>query len=126
MTNINVTLNLIQGLYVLYNLFMSRNNAVYIMTNYANTTFYIGVTNNLLRRIWEHKTKAIEGFTSRYNIKKLVYFELTDNIEDALNREKQLKNWKRQWKIDLIKKDNPEFKDLSYDIGYTDPESSSG
>ena len=105
---------------------MSRNNAVYIMTNYANTTFYIGVTNNLLRRIWEHKTKAIEGFTSRYNIKKLVYFELTDNIEDALNREKQLKNWKRQWKIDLIKKDNPEFKDLSYDIGYTDPESSSG
>ena len=105
---------------------MSRNNAVYIMTNYANTTFYIGVTNNLLRRIWEHKTKAIEGFTSRYNIKKLVYFELTDNIEDALNREKQLKNWKRQWKIDLVKKDNPEFKDLSYDIGYTDPESSSG
>jgi putative endonuclease len=105
---------------------MSRNNAVYIMTNYANTTFYIGVTNNLLRRIWEHKTKAIEGFTSRYNIKKLVYFELTDNIEDALNREKQLKNWRRQWKIDLIKKDNPEFKDLSYDIGYTDPESSSG
>ena len=71
MTNINVTLNLIQSLYVLYNLFMSRNNAVYIMTNYANTTFYIGVTNNLLRRIWEHKTKAIEGFTSRYNIKNL-------------------------------------------------------
>ena len=105
---------------------MSKNNAVYIMTNYTNTTFYIGVTNNLFRRIQEYKTKAIEGFTSRYNIKKLVYFELTDNIEDALNREKQLKNWKRQWKIDLVKKDNPEFKDLSYDIGYTDPESSSG
>ena len=96
------------------------------MTNYTNTTFYIGVTNNLLRRIQEHKTKAIKGFTSKYNIKKLVYFELTENIEDALNREKQLKNWKRQWKIDLVKKDNPEFKDLSYDIGYTDPESSSG
>ena len=66
---------------------MSRNNAVYIMTNYTNTTFYIGVTNNLLRRIQEHKTKAIEGFTSRYNIKKLIYFELTENVEDALNRE---------------------------------------
>ena len=111
---------------MLYNLLMSKNNAVYIMTNYKNTTFYIGVTNNLLRRIYEHKNKLIDGFTSKYNLNKLVYFELTERIEDALNREKQLKNWKRQWKIDLIKKDNPDFKDLSYDIGYSDPESSSG
>lgn len=91
------------------------------MTNYNNTTFYIGVTNNLLRRLYEHKNKITKGFTSKYNINKLVYFELTENIEDALNREKQLKNWKRQWKIDLIKKDNPNYRDLSYDIGYTDP-----
>ena len=89
---------------------MSRKNAVYIMTNYTNTTLYIGVTNNLLRRIKEHKTKAVKEFTSRYNIKKLVYFELTENIEDALNREKQLKNWKRQWKIDLIKKTIPNLR----------------
>ena len=118
-----VTLNLIQGLFMLYNSLMSENNAVYIMTNYTNTTFYIGVTNNLLRRIYEHKNKLTDGFTSKYNLNKLVYFELSERIEDALNREKQLKNWKRQWKIDLIVKNNPDFKDLSYDIGYIDPES---
>ena len=88
------------------------------MTNYLNTTFYIGVTNNLLRRIQEHKSQCVKCFTQKYNLNKLVYFEITDNIEDALNREKQLKNWKRQWKIDLITKINPSFKDLSTDIGY--------
>ena len=109
---------------------MKKQNAVYIMTNYLNSTFYIGVTNNLLRRVVEHKQKVNEGFTSKYNLNKLVYFELTSSIEDALNREKQLKNWKRNWKIDLIKKTNPSFKDLSEEIGITkaliDPESSSG
>ncbi len=109
---------------------MEKQNAVYIMTNYLNTTFYIGVTNNLLRRVIEHKKGINEGFTSKYNLNKLVYFELTPSIEDALNREKQLKNWKRDWKIDLIKKTNPHFRDLSEDIGITkaliDPESSSG
>ncbi len=109
---------------------MKNQNAVYIMTNYLNTTLYIGVTNNLLRRIYEHKTKHNEGFTSKYNLNKLVYFELTESIEDALNREKQLKNWKREWKLALINESNPEFKDLSEDIGLTkeliDPESSSG
>ncbi|MBO5386037.1 GIY-YIG nuclease family protein [bacterium] len=109
---------------------MKKQNAVYIMTNYLNSTFYIGVTNNLLRRICEHKAEFNEGFTSKYNLNKLVYFELTSSIEDAINREKQLKNWRRDWKIDLIKKTNPSFKDLSEDIGFTkaliDPESSSG
>ena len=113
---------------------MKKQNAVYIMTNYLNTTFYIGVTNNLLRRILEHKSLNKNCFTSKYNLNKLVYFELTESIEDAIKREKQLKNWKRQWKIDLIIKNNPEFKDLSKDIGLTDefiktlidPESSSG
>lgn len=109
---------------------MKHQNAVYILTNYLNTTLYIGVTNNLLRRIYEHKTKQNEGFSSKYNLNKLVYFEITESIEEALNREKQLKNWKREWKITLIKENNPEFKDLSYDIGLTneliDPESSSG
>lgn len=92
------------------------------MTNYTNTTFYIGVTNDLLRRVYEHKTKKNSGFTAKYNLNKLVYFELTELIEDALNREKQLKNWHRDWKIDLIKKSNPEFKDLSESIGLIEVE----
>ena len=99
---------------------MKNLNAVYIMTNYLNTTFYIGVTNNLLRRVCEHKSQNKDCFTSKYNLNKLVYFEVTDSIEIAIKREKQLKNWKRQWKIDLINKNNPGFKDLSNNIGLTD------
>ena len=94
-----------------------NQNAVYIMTNYLNSTFYIGVTNNLYRRVKEHKDKYNKGFTSKYNICKLVYFEMSESIEVAIPREKQLKNWKRQWKIDLIQSVNPSFKDLSPEIG---------
>ena len=90
--------------------------AVYIITNTKNTTLYIGVTSNLKKRIFEHKNKVVEGFSKRYNLNKLVYYELTENIETALNREKQLKKWHRDWKIDLICKFNPEFRDLYYDI----------
>ena len=96
---------------------MRNQNAVYIMTNFNNSVLYIGVTNNLLRRVVEHKRKINKGFSSKYNLKKLVYFEITSSIEDAINREKQLKNWKQKWKMDLIRKSNPEFKDLSSDIG---------
>ncbi len=85
------------------------------MTNYQETTLYIGVTSDLQRRIWEHKNKVIEGFTKKYNVDKLIYYELTDSIESAINREKQLKRWHRNWKMNLIKKMNPEFKDLSLD-----------
>ena len=92
---------------------MDKTYAVYILTNYNETTFYIGVTGNLQKRIWEHKNKVVEGFTKKYNVDKLVYYELTEDIESALNREKQLKRWHRQWKINLIKEMNPEFKDLS-------------
>ena len=113
---------------------MENQNAVYIMTNYLNTTFYVGVTNNLLRRVCEHKSQNKKCFSSKYNLSKLVYFEITESIEVAIKREKQLKNWKRQWKIDLITKTNPSFKDLSNVIGLSneliktliDPESSSG
>ena len=94
-----------------------NQNAVYIMTNYLNSTFYIGVTNNLYRRVKEHKDKYNKGFTSKYNLCKLVYFEISDSIEVAILREKQLKNWKRQWKIDLIQSINTSFKDLSSEIG---------
>lgn len=92
---------------------MNKTCAVYIMTNYSETTLYIGVTSNLQKRVWEHKNKIVEGFTSKYNVDKLVYFELTDSIESAINREKQLKRWHRDWKINLIKEMNPTFKDLS-------------
>ena len=92
---------------------MKKLCAVYILTNSTNSTFYIGVTSNLPKRIWEHKNKVVEGFSNKYNLHKLVYYELTENIEAAINREKQLKNWHRNWKINLIKEINPEFCDLS-------------
>lgn len=95
---------------------MKKICAVYIMTNYSETTFYIGVTSNLPRRILEHKNKVVEGFTQKYNVNKLVYYEITDSIEVAINREKQLKRWHRKWKINLIKEMNPQFRDLSEDL----------
>ena len=85
---------------------------VYIMTNENNKVFYIGVTNNLVRRVYEHKNKLIEGFTSKYNVNKLVFCEETDDIYQAISREKQLKGWTRQKKINLIKSINPEFKEI--------------
>ena len=91
---------------------MSNSYFVYILTNYDETTFYIGVTSNLKKRIFEHKNKVVEGFTKKYNLDRLVYYEQTDSVETALNREKQLKRWHRQWKINLIKEFNPTFDDL--------------
>jgi putative endonuclease len=84
---------------------------VYILTN-KSSTLYIGVTGNLQKRIWEHKNKVVEGFTKKYNIDKLIYFEQTENVMSALEREKQLKKWKRQKKEDLINKINPKWEDL--------------
>ena len=92
---------------------MNNQYYVYILTNYNETTFYIGVTNDLQRRVFEHKNKLIDGFSSKYNLTKLVYFEITEDIEVAIKREKQLKNWHRDWKINLIKENNPNFNDLS-------------
>ncbi len=109
----------------------SRDYYVYIMSNMSKT-LYIGVTNNLMRRVLEHKQKRIEGFTQKYNITKLVYFEWTDSIEAAINREKQLKNWHRQWKINLVEGMNKNWDDLTidwftdWDIEKLDPETSSG
>ena len=91
---------------------MNKTYAVYILTNYNQTTFYVGVTGNLQKRIWEHKNKLVEGFTKKYNVDRLVYYEVTENVETALNREKQLKRWHRDWKINLIREFNPEFNDL--------------
>ena len=94
---------------------MKKTYAVYIMTNYSETSLYVGVTSNLPKRVWEHKNKVVEGFTEKYNVDKLVYYETTDSIESAIKREKQLKNWHREWKINLIKENNPDFRDLSLD-----------
>jgi len=82
------------------------------MTNYTNTAIYTGITDNLVRRVYEHKNKIIKGFTGRYNVSKLVYFEQYEDIRDAIAREKQLKAGSRQKKIDLIIKDNPNYEDL--------------
>ena len=90
---------------------------VYIMTN-ASKTLYIGVTNNLMRRVQEHRDGQIPGFTRKYNIHKLVYFEQGDDINSALFREKQVKKWRREKKIALIESINPEWRDLSEDWNY--------
>lgn len=85
---------------------------VYIMTNKYNRVLYTGVTSNILRRVTEHKEKIIEGFTSRYNVNKLVYFEEFATMEEAITREKQIKSGSRKKKLDLIKNKNPMWKDL--------------
>ena len=90
-----------------------KKSYIYFMANKNNTVIYIGVTGNLLKRIYQHKTKAYKGFTSKYNCDKLVYFEEFDDINQAIEREKQLKAGNRQRKEELIKQDNPNWEDLS-------------
>ena len=85
---------------------------VYILASKIGGTLYIGVTNDLVRRVFEHKSKFVRGFTKKYNVVKLVYFEQYDDIENALQREKRLKKWNRQWKVRLIEERNPDWDDL--------------
>ncbi len=99
---------------------------VYMMTNKGNKVLYTGVTNNLERRLWEHKNKQYEGFTSRYNATKLVYFEETSDINSAIVREKQIKGWLRIKKNNLIESINPDWKDLSEEWPACHPERSEG
>mgnify|MGYP004451711767 FL=1 len=98
----------------------TQNFYVYLLTNKNRTCFYIGMTNDLVRRMIEHKSKRNDGFTSKYNISKLVYYECYFQVEHAIAREKQLKRWRRLWKIELIEKVNAEWNDLSESIGVTD------
>ncbi len=86
---------------------------VYILTNKRHTVLYVGVTYDLIRRVYEHKGKLIDGFTKKYNIDQLVYFESTEDPSVAIAREKQLKHWRREWKLKLIRANNPSFLDLS-------------
>jgi putative endonuclease len=85
---------------------------VYILTNKDHNVLYIGVTNDIARRVWEHKDKQAESFTKRYNVNKLVYYELHHTIDTAITREKQLKAWNRAWKDDLVSTHNPKWDDL--------------
>ena len=94
---------------------MFRHFYVYIIGN-RNLTLYIGVTSNLVKILFEHKNELVEGFSSKYKLHNLFYFEVFESVDEAIKREKQLKNWHREWKLNLIKKINPEFKDLYSEI----------
>ena len=89
---------------------------VYIMASKRNGTLYTGVTSNLTQRVWRHKNNQIEGFTKRYRIHTLVWYEVHETMTSAITREKKIKNWKRIWKLALIEKTNPEWRDLYTDI----------
>lgn len=85
---------------------------VYILAGQSHTTLYIGMTSDLVKRVWEHKNKVLKGFTEKYNVTHLVYYECYEDPQVAILREKRLKKWKRKWKNELIEKKNPEWKDL--------------
>lgn len=89
-----------------------RQPAVYVLASKRNGTLYIGVTSDLRKRVWEHKNDVVEGFTKRYRVHHLVYYELHDDMVSAIEREKQMKKWNRAWKLELIEKHNPDWQDL--------------
>ena len=91
---------------------MGKHFYVYILASKRNGTLYIGVTSNLVQRIWQHKHDVMGGFSQRYGVKTLVYYETHDTAESAIAREKQIKKWRRDWKLELIEKSNPEWNDL--------------
>ncbi|NOH46588.1 GIY-YIG nuclease family protein [Vibrio rotiferianus] len=95
---------------------MDKVPCVYILTSNNNAVLYIGVTSQLPQRIWQHKNGIVEGFTKKYNVHKLVYFELFEDISTAISREKQLKQWKREWKLELVRESNPNFLDISSSV----------
>ncbi len=89
---------------------------VYILASRPNGTLYVGVTNDLIKRVWQHKQNLIEGFTNRYQVHQLVYFETASDVTVAIQREKQVKKWTREWKVRLIERTNPDWKDLYEEI----------
>jgi len=91
---------------------MSKQPCVYILASKRNGTLYIGVTSNLVQRIWQHKQGLVEGFTNKYGVHTLVYYEQHETMQSAILREKQMKKWNREWKINLIEKMNPGWQDL--------------
>jgi putative endonuclease len=95
---------------------LSKQYYVYIITNKPYGTLYIGVTNDLVRRVHEHREGFVAGFSKEYGLRELVWFEVTEDIQAAIQREKQLKEWRRDWKINLIQESNPEWRDLYSDL----------
>ena len=95
---------------------MTKTFYVYILASRKDGTLYLGVTGNLVRRIYEHKEKLQPGFTARYDVRRLVWFEVYEDAANAISREKEIKKWRREWKIALIEKDNPDWKDLYPEI----------
>jgi putative endonuclease len=93
-----------------------KQPCIYIITNHSNTVLYIGVTSNLIQRIYQHKNKLVEGFSSKYNLNKLVYFEQFEDMTNAIIQEKRLKVWKRDWKNRLINETNPKWQDLYFEL----------
>ena len=96
--------------------YMTKEYYVYILANQRNGTLYIGITNDLIKRVYQHKHNLVEGFTKDHAVYMLVYYENTNDVSSAIQREKQLKKWKRLWKINLIESNNPDWKDLYQDL----------
>ena len=95
---------------------LTRSYYVYLLASRRKGTLYVGVTNDLSKRVWQHKQDLVEGFTSKHGVKTLVWYEQTESIESAIAREKQIKKWNRAWKIELIEANNPDWKDLYEDV----------
>ena len=95
---------------------MNKQPAVYILASRTNGTLYVGVTSDLVKRIWEHRNNMVDGFTKRYGVHQLVWYELHEDMQSAIEREKRLKEWKRKWKLELIESTNPNWQDLYYTI----------
>jgi putative endonuclease len=95
---------------------MDRQPAVYILASKRNGTLYIGVTSELIKRVWEHKHNVVKGFTERYRVHRLVWYEMHETMGSAIRKEKMLKNWKRVWKLELIERSNPNWKDLYEEV----------
>ncbi len=95
---------------------MEKQFYVYILASKRNGTLYLGVTSDIVKRVWQHKNGFAEGFTNKYGIKRLVYYEIHEDAENAIKREKQLKKWRRAWKVELIEENNSEWRELYADI----------
>ena len=95
---------------------MAKQPCVYLLANGRNGTIYTGVTSNLPKRVWEHRNNQVAGFTRKYRVHTLVWYELHDTMETAIEREKAIKNWERAWKIQMIERENPDWRDLYEDI----------
>jgi putative endonuclease len=95
---------------------VNKQPAVYILASKRNGTLYTGVTSDLVKRIWEHKNNLVDGFTKRYNIHRLIWYELHESMDSAITREKRMKNWKRKWKLELIESSNPNWQDIYHTI----------